>query len=545
MKHYFFKVKFVAFCTIACSVLSVACLAAIPMLHKKLFDTLSEDWNMNTLITLSLLYGAAFFFCCLFEYFSQRTAWKLDWKIHTELRSDLYNGICEKSFKEFEKIGIGEYLSKFQNDVDVVTAYINSGVNLIKYVLQIVVYFTYIVTLDWRILTIIIVGTIISLAAPKITGKEFSHRKTVWLGKQGIYLDTIKDLFHGFSENNYKTKEQLKKHHQENLLGAEDSMLNYGKFSAFVHVFNGSVLYAINLLCFITVGLLYFAGRITSGTGVAALGYVNSFIDPLRYLIEEISNMKASKGVAAELVNFINSNSKKDCGTDVKDSVEKIELVNVNKRFGNFELRDINLSFEKGKSYAVIGQNGSGKSTLFKLISGADHVDAGKILFDEVSTEDFNVSDRVFSMSSSSHIFNCDVRNNITVFGSYDIDGPHQDFFESLCQEQQNKIKENKAATKLSSGERERLTFVRALLAGFPVILFDEPFSAMDKEKSRVLKTLLQDLKDRILITITHDLSSTNLKDFDVIVVMEHGTVKIKGTPEEIMGSEYYAELVK
>jgi len=275
------------------------------------------------------------------------------------------------------------------------------------------------------------------------------------------------------------------------------------------------------------------------------LGYVNSFIDPLRYLIEEISNMKASKGVATELVNFISSNAEKDGCRDMKNGVEKIELVDVNKRFGNFELRDINLSFEKGKSYAIIGHNGSGKSTLFKLLSGADHADTGEILFDKVNTEEFNVGDRVFSMSSSSHIFNCGVRDNITVFGSYDIEGACREFCENLCREQQNKIKEGSPATNLSSGEKERLTFVRALIAGFPVLLFDEPFSAVDKEKSRALKTLLNDMEDRISITITHDLSSTNLKDFDLIVGMEHGTVKVQGTPEEIMGSEYYAKLMK
>lgn len=545
MERYLSKLKFTACCTTVCSVISVACLAAIPLLHKRLFDTAPGDWNISELMVLICLYAFAFVSCCVFEYFSQRTAWILDWKIHVMLRSDLYGAVFQKSYQEFTGTGIGEYLSKFQNDVDIVTAYINSGINSIKYILQIVVYFTFIITLDWRILTVIIIGTIVSLAVPKFTGKELSKRKNRWVKKQGSYFDVIKDLFTGFGENNYKTRENLREYHWKNLYETENSMLDFGRFSAYVHVVNGGVLYAINLLCFIIVGILYFTKNITSGTGVAALGYINSFIDPLRYLLEEISSMKASKGVVRELTEFIDSDSGKSYSRKRKKNINEIELIGVNKEFENFKLININASFKKGKRYAVIGPNGAGKSSLFKIISGIESPDSGKVLLDGFNIETYNITDMIFRMNSLSHIFNCDIKDNITVFNSYSISEKYSKLCERLCRTQQATTKEGKPATKLSTGEKQRITFLRAVIADFPVILFDEPFSAMDKENSRTLKNLLNDFQNKILITITHDLSEQNLKDFDVIIGMRDGRIVVKGAPDEIMNSEFYAESVK
>ena len=117
MKHYFYKIKLIALTTTVCSVLSVTCLAAIPMLHKKLFDTPPKEWDMRSLLLLICLYSLAFILCCVFEYLSQRAAWHLDWKLHIMLRTDLYKGISKKSVIEFKEIGVGEYLSRFQNAI--------------------------------------------------------------------------------------------------------------------------------------------------------------------------------------------------------------------------------------------------------------------------------------------------------------------------------------------------------------------------------------------------------------------------------------------
>ena len=469
----------------------------------------------------------------------------VDWKVHIALRTDLCRAVYHKSYQEFSADGIGEYLSKFQNEVDVATAYINSGINSVKYILQIAVYFTYIITLDWRILTVIITGTIISLAVPGLTGKELSNRRNLWIKKQGKYLDILKDLFYGFGENNYKTSEKLREYHGKNLYETEDSMLSFGRFSALVHVVNGGVLYAINLLCFMIVGILYFTGGITSGTGVAALGYVNSFIDPLRYLLEEISNMKASGGVVRELERFISTDAEERNLRRKKESIDEIRLTGVNKRFDNFQLSNIGISFEKGKKYAVIGPNGSGKSTLLKIISGMENPDSGTVLFDGAGIENFNMRDMIFSTGASSHIFNCGVSENMTVFNSYKMSEKFGGIGRTLCEQLQKKIGEENPATELSSGEKQKIAFVRALLADFPVILFDEPFSAMDKDNSRMLKNLLNNLEDKILITVTHDLSEQNLKDFDCIVGIKEGRIEIVACPDEMMNSEFYSEITR
>lgn len=545
MKHYFYKIKLIALATTVCSVLSVTCLAAIPMLHKKLFDTPPKEWDINSLLFLICLYGLAFILCCCFEYLSQRAAWHLDWKLHIMLRTDLYKGIIKKSVVDFKSIGVGEYLSRFQNDVDVVTAYINSGINSLKYILQIAVYFAFIVTLDWRILLIIIFGTIIALLIPRFTGRELSDRKTLWTRKKGTYLDAVEDLFNGFEENNYKTEENLKKYHDNHLFDTENSMLKFGRFSSLVHVINGGILYAINILCFSSVGILYFTSAITSGTGVAALGYVNSFIDPLRYLLEEISSMKASRGVANDLIKLIEDDSKKPRSSDCLAKVNKLELKNINKKLGDFEINNVNISFEKGKRYAMIGPNGSGKSSLLKIIRGTERADSGAVLFDGCRMENMDARDTVFLMESSSHIFNSNIMDNITVFDSYNLKENNRGFTKSICNELHKKANKCSSATMLSSGEKENIMFMRAVLSDFPVILLDEPFSAMDKKNAHRLKKILKDLDDKVIITITHDLSKENLEEFDTVIGIKAGKIEICGTPQEVIYSNFYKEISK
>lgn len=545
MKHYFYKIKLIALTTTVCSVLSVTCLAAIPMLHKKLFDTPPKEWDMRSLLLLICLYSLAFILCCVFEYLSQRAAWHLDWKLHIMLRTDLYKGISKKSVIEFKEIGVGEYLSRFQNDVDIVTAYINSGINSLKYILQIAVYFAFIITLDWRILLIIIFGTIIALLIPRFTGRELSDRKTLWTRKKGTYLGAVEDLFNGFEENNYKTEENLKKYHDSHLFDTENSMLKFGRFSALVHVINGGILYAINILCFSSVGILYFTGAITSGTGVAALGYVNSFIDPLRYLLEEISSMKASRGVANDLIKLIEEDSKKPHSSDRLAKVNKLELKNINKKFGDFEINNVNISFEAGKKYAVIGPNGSGKSSILKIIRGTESADSGAVLFDGRRIESISTRDTVFLMGSSGHIFNSNIMDNITVFDSYIPNKKHNSYLKNICNEWQEKTNKCSSATMLSSGEKEKIMFIRAILADFPVILLDEPFSAMDKKNAHRLKKVLKDLDDKVIITITHDLSKSNLEEFDTVIGIKAGKIEMCGTPQKVMHSNFYKEISK
>ncbi len=547
MKSYLYKVKWIILIKITCAVVSIAFLAGIPFLNKALFDLDFKIWGNYGLIILIGMYFFAYLMNSVFEYFNQWYSWKLDWKLHLLLRDDLFKGICRVNRRGFHEKTIGEYISLFQNDVEVTTQYVFSYVSIIQTAIQLVVYICYLLILDWRVMLVILAGTFFSMLAPKVTGKELSHRKREWIGRQGIYLDLLKDLFSGFNEINKKTRDSISEHHYTELKATEDRMLYYGKFSTFVHVLNGAFLYFINIVCFATVGVLFFNGSISMGIGVAALGYVNSFIDPLCYILEEISNVKSSKGIMQGLMDYLkkleNADSETEKNIDFAE-VKEISITGLYKKYSLFELKNVNLYFHTGVHYGIIGHNGAGKSTLFRILSGQETIDSGKIIIDGIPSENYSLEDIVAYAGPESHVFKGTFWENITLFGAYEENNLYQWIRHSENKKLENLLKK-KQAESFSSGEKQAVIFFRTLTGDPPVMLFDEPFSAMDVENRKNMHNIVRKIDDKIIITITHDLTVDNLTDFDILILMRKGKIAVIGKPEDVMKTAAFHELTK
>ncbi|MCX6256657.1 MAG: ATP-binding cassette domain-containing protein, partial [Bacteroidia bacterium] len=216
-------------------------------------------------------------------------------------------------------------------------------------------------------------------------------------------------------------------------------------------------------------------------------------------------------------------------------------------------LNNINLTIDKGKTIAIVGQSGAGKSTLVDLLPRLFDVTSGEILVDGIPTKTCKISDLRSLMgivSQESILFNDTIFNNIA-FGvenaSYEevvaaarVANAHQFIVQTELGYETNI---GDRGSKLSGGQRQRLCIARAVLKNPPVMILDEATSALDTESERLVQdALLKLMQNRTSIVIAHRLST--VIHADEICVMHEGKIVERGKHEELLKlNGYYKKL--
>lgn len=269
----------------------------------------------------------------------------------------------------------------------------------------------------------------------------------------------------------------------------------------------------VTLSAMMIVGYLLYKGEITIGAGVATLGYVESFIYPIRYILDDINSINSSKEVKAKMIQFLDQ---EPCDAPkIMSFNQGITCENVSVTLGDFHLINFNYHFEKGKKYAIIGHSGSGKSTLLNAIASEVTLHSGKISLDDSCLVSSDASHVMTYIRQHEHIFTDNIHNNVSVYASYD-----------LIEDDLLKLIENaEDCTKLSGGEKQLVAYARSKASDTKILLMDEPFSALDKVKA---KKVIQDLMtlDKTVIHVSHRLDQSLLEGYDAVLEMENGRLK-------------------
>mgnify|MGYP000896564501 CR=1 FL=1 len=239
----------------------------------------------------------------------------------------------------------------------------------------------------------------------------------------------------------------------------------------------------------------------------------------------------------------------------LKEVKEKIEFKDISFSYDQKKeiLKHINLTVEKGKTVALVGQSGSGKSTLVDLLPRYHDVQQGEITIDGTNIKEVAIHDLrslIGNVNQEAILFNDTFFNNIAfgvegatmeqVVEAAKIANAH-DFIMEKPEGYNTNIGDR--GSKLSGGQRQRISIARAILKNPPILILDEATSALDTESERLVQEALERLmKTRTTIAIAHRLST--IKNADEICVLYEGEIVERGTHDELIQKNgYYKRL--
>lgn len=285
-------------------------------------------------------------------------------------------------------------------------------------------------------------------------------------------------------------------------------------------------------LALLVAGAIYVAlGRANAGQIVTIMGLVAVITMMFNLLTEAVSQWPLLRNVANRAVIFY-----EDPFSDLPEATDITDFLNIDisnlsyrysegKRSGENDeaknvIKDFSLHINAGDRVIIKGANGGGKTTLIRLICGLVKDYRGKILINGKSIEKWKSESwrKMIAVSTQhSHIFNCGIKENVFFERYYDgadfSDFSKKDFNLAYLNDQ-NMSKTD--ILQLSGGEKQAISIARAIEKGAKVIILDEPFNHLDKEKREALINHLKTM-DCTIIIVTHDLDLDNINEYRIV----------------------------
>lgn len=491
-------------------------------------------------------------------YFTFTTA-SLGQSVVKDLRVTTYQKILGLNLKQFDTTPIGTLTTRTINDVESINEIFSDGlIPIIADLLSIFSILTYMFFVDWK-LTLVCLAPFPILIFATYIFKESVNRSFINVRNAIARLNAFVQehitgmaMVQAFAAEE-KESEKFKKINKEHRNANIKAIFAYSVFFP-----------VVELVLAISLGLLvWWAG---GQKDFNAAGVITSFIlclnllfRPLRVLADKFNVLQMGM-IAAERVFKVmdNPDSASAHGTYSPSQISgKVSFENV--WFGYNEgspvLKNISFSIEPGETLAIVGHTGSGKTTIISLLNRLYHIQKGAIKIDDHNIEDYQLDtlrNSIGVVLQDVFLFSGSVADNVTlrnpsipreeVIHAAKLIGIHP-FIMQLPGNYDYNVMERGAT--LSLGQRQLLSFVRALLYKPAVLILDEATSSVDSESESLIQHAIDTLiAGRTSIIIAHRLST--IRKAHKIMVLDKGEIKEMGTHEVLLAKEgYYYQLHK
>ncbi len=517
-----------------------------------------QDKDAFWLIMITFIQlGILFIETSLRFYFGYITSWIGQFVVN-DMRTKVFDKIISFNLRQFDKTPIGTLTTRTINDIEAVNNIFSDGlIPIIADLLSILSILLFMFGVDWRLSLISLAPFPILIIATYLF-KESVNKSFIRVRNAVARLNAfVQEHITGMSvvqafANEEKEFEKFREINHEHKSANIRAILAYSIFFPVVEI-----------VLAVSIGLLvWWGGNYSANAGViiSFIMYLNLLFRPLRVIADKFNvlqmGMVAGERIFQILENPDVTNPSED-GKILPEIKGKVEFSNVCFAYNpnEYVLRDISFTVNPGETVAIVGHTGSGKTSIISLINRMYQVNSGDIRLDDISIYDINteylrskiavVLQDVFLFSGT--VFeNIALRNtNISMQMATDaakMIGVH-DFILRLPGGYEYNVMER--GNTLSLGQRQLISFIRALLYDPAILILDEATSSIDSESERLIQHATEKMiKGRTSIVIAHRLST--IRKADKIIVLDKGQIVETGTHSDLIERRgYYYKLHK
>jgi ATP-binding cassette subfamily B protein len=492
--------------------------------------------------------------------FSYLTSW-LGHRVVKDMRTTVFEKILSFNLKQFDKTPIGTLTTRTINDIEAINDIFSEGlIPILADMLSILAILSAMIYTDWKLTLICIIPFPFLMVATyffkESVNKSFINVRNAIASLNAFVQEHISgmQIIQAFTseEREQKKFEKINSHHRDANIKA---IFAYSVFFPVVEII---LAFSMGLLVWYSARNAYqmntMEATAITGNIVSFILLLNLLFRPLRVIADKFNVLQMGM-VAGERVFVVLDN--KDHLVDRPEAREKaikgsisFEKVGFHYTEGHPVLKDISFKLKEGQTLAIVGHTGSGKSTIISLLNRLYQHQEGRILIDNQPIESITISSlrkQIGVVLQDVYLFSGSVFENITlrdptitideVVAAAKMIGIH-DFIHQLPGGYDYNVMERGGT--LSLGQRQLLSFIRALLFKPAILILDEATSSVDSQTEQLIQHAIDVLTaGRTSIIIAHRLST--VRKANKILVLDQGEIKESGTHQELvkLGGSY------
>ncbi|QEH40555.1 ABC transporter ATP-binding protein [Chitinophaga sp. XS-30] len=490
--------------------------------------------------------------------FSYMTSW-LGQSVIKDLRLAVYRKVVKLNLAFFDRTPIGTLTTRTINDIEAINDIFSEGIiSIIADLLMILAILGVMFHEDWRLTLISLSPFPVLILATywfkESVNKSFHRVRNAVAALNAFVQEHITGMFivQAFSAENRefgKFRNINKDHRKANI----DAIFAYSIFFPVVEI-----------ILAISLGLMVWWGsnkvlnhEVTPGVMIAFIMYLNMLFRPLRILADKFNTLQMGMVASERVFKVLDSTEYlPDNGTHSAAGMKgaiNFEHVWFAYKEDRYVLKDITFQAKPGQTIALVGHTGSGKTTIISILNRLYDIQKGRICIDDIPLQDYKLDElrsRVGVVLQDVFLFAGSVYENITlrnpaisreqVEHAARLIGMH-DFIMQLPGGYDYPVMER--GSTLSLGQRQLISFIRALLYNPAILILDEATSSVDTESEMLIQHAIDKLiAGRTAIVIAHRLST--ISKADQIIVLDKGEIREQGSHEELLKQEgYYYKL--